>query len=164
MNDAWNVLGLIVIIVLLAAFAGCQATGKSTEATPAADTTPEIVAYPQPCGNGVLEGGEECDDGNANDGDGCGSECKAGPLRTCIAEQSELAGHAGLAGTAVHYSVGTDCGIDHHNAAGCSYTDFVPACTGPAAFESYACSTGQLPIKVEGTCPAGTACLDGVCG
>ncbi len=28
------------------------------------------------CGNGVLEPGEECDDGNNSDGDGCNSTCK----------------------------------------------------------------------------------------
>jgi len=28
------------------------------------------------CGNGVKEGGEECDDGNTNNGDGCSSVCK----------------------------------------------------------------------------------------
>jgi cysteine-rich repeat protein len=29
-----------------------------------------------PCGNGVLQTGEECDDGNTVDGDGCSSTCK----------------------------------------------------------------------------------------
>lgn len=28
------------------------------------------------CGNGVVEPGEECDDGNTSDGDGCSSECR----------------------------------------------------------------------------------------
>ncbi|MFH1787744.1 MAG: myxococcus cysteine-rich repeat containing protein [archaeon] len=39
--------------------------------------------YPHPltllsstCGNGIIENGEECDDGNAVDGDGCSSICK----------------------------------------------------------------------------------------
>jgi cysteine-rich repeat protein len=34
------------------------------------------VAVVSPCGNGVLQTGEECDDGNAVDGDGCSSTCK----------------------------------------------------------------------------------------
>ena len=29
------------------------------------------------CGDGVLDGGEVCDDGNTNDGDGCNSTCRA---------------------------------------------------------------------------------------
>jgi cysteine-rich repeat protein len=32
-----------------------------------------------PCGNGVLDPGEECDDGNVIDGDGCSSQCQLEP-------------------------------------------------------------------------------------
>jgi cysteine-rich repeat protein len=32
--------------------------------------------YPKTCGNALLNNGEECDDGNENDGDGCNAECK----------------------------------------------------------------------------------------
>ena len=28
------------------------------------------------CGNGTLDTGEECDDGNVVDGDGCNSDCR----------------------------------------------------------------------------------------
>ena len=28
------------------------------------------------CGNGVVDPGEECDDGNKNNGDGCSADCK----------------------------------------------------------------------------------------
>lgn len=28
------------------------------------------------CGNGILDNGEECDDGNNDDNDGCDSNCK----------------------------------------------------------------------------------------
>jgi MYXO-CTERM domain-containing protein len=43
-----------------------------------------IVAFaagPAECGNDVLEGDEECDDGNTDDGDGCAADCtdEAGP-------------------------------------------------------------------------------------
>ena len=34
------------------------------------------LPVPNECGNGVLEGAEECDDGNAVDGDGCSSTCQ----------------------------------------------------------------------------------------
>lgn len=33
-------------------------------------------AEPASCGNGVVDGGEECDDGNTFDGDGCSSFCR----------------------------------------------------------------------------------------
>jgi cysteine-rich repeat protein len=35
------------------------------------------------CGNGVLEGTEPCDDGNAVIGDGCNPDCTMGPLYVC---------------------------------------------------------------------------------
>ena len=33
------------------------------------------AAAPSVCGNGVLDGGEDCDDGNAVGGDGCSAAC-----------------------------------------------------------------------------------------
>src|SRR5262245_66239187 len=46
-------------------------------------TTPRLLAgvcsagacVPAGCGNGVVESGEVCDDGNAIDGDGCSADC-----------------------------------------------------------------------------------------
>ena len=35
------------------------------------------------CGNGVLEMGEQCDDGNTNDSDGCSSTCHVEPGWIC---------------------------------------------------------------------------------
>ena len=39
---------------------------------------------PWPCGNGVADPGEECDDGNGYDADGCSSLCKIEPGATCM--------------------------------------------------------------------------------
>ncbi|MFC1697166.1 myxococcus cysteine-rich repeat containing protein [Nanoarchaeota archaeon] len=39
--------------------------------------------YELGCGNGVVEDGEECDDGNNQNGDGCSSECQISPLCIC---------------------------------------------------------------------------------
>ena len=35
----------------------------------------EVIAVAAVCGNGILETGEECDDGNLINGDGCSSTC-----------------------------------------------------------------------------------------
>jgi cysteine-rich repeat protein len=35
------------------------------------------------CGNDILEAGEDCDDGNTTDGDGCSSTCQIEPASTC---------------------------------------------------------------------------------
>jgi penicillin amidase len=36
------------------------------------------------CGNAVVDPGEECDDGNAVDSDGCTGACSVGPVITCL--------------------------------------------------------------------------------
>src|SRR6185436_19957273 len=53
--------------LLLAACGG----GGSPSPTPSATAPP----VPEVCGNGVVEGGEECDDGNADSDDGCLATC-----------------------------------------------------------------------------------------
>lgn len=56
------------------------ATATATEdASPTASPTPTETPTSEPallcCGNGLLEEGEECDDGNAHGGDGCAANC-----------------------------------------------------------------------------------------
>lgn len=40
------------------------------------------------CGNGVLQAGEQCDDGNSGAGDGCSAACVVEPLWACADEPS----------------------------------------------------------------------------
>jgi cysteine-rich repeat protein len=54
-----------------------------TEETPT--PTPTATVTPGECGNGVLDLGEECDDGNLIDGDGCSG--------TCVSELIPANGH-----------------------------------------------------------------------
>lgn len=42
---------------------------------------PAKVPLGSPCGNGVVDKGEECDDNNANNGDGCSDHCTLEPRR-----------------------------------------------------------------------------------
>jgi cysteine-rich repeat protein len=37
----------------------------------------------QTCGNGLIEGGEDCDDGDTNNNDGCSSSCETEPAYRC---------------------------------------------------------------------------------
>ena len=48
------------------------------------------VASPMPvvCGDGFIVGGEECDDGNTNDGDGCSATCTVENAASCSGEPS----------------------------------------------------------------------------
>jgi cysteine-rich repeat protein len=52
----------------------CSGTGPCTVTLVEAST--RVDAAFTVCGNGVLEPGEQCDDGNQRDGDGCDSTCK----------------------------------------------------------------------------------------
>lgn len=54
-------------------------TDNANSTSPAASTTPDSNVSSTPatiCGNGLIEEGEQCDDGNLNDNDGCNSTCK----------------------------------------------------------------------------------------
>ena len=42
------------------------------------------------CGNGAKEAGEECDDGNLSNGDGCSSKCALEPLASCKAIRAKF--------------------------------------------------------------------------
>ena len=46
--------------------------GCADEKLPPGQTDTGVAAF---CGNGVVEAGEGCDDGNTTDGDGCSANC-----------------------------------------------------------------------------------------
>jgi len=57
-------------------FNNAAATGSGVAVVPTGDTA-QVTVNPAPplCGNGSLDPGEQCDDGNVIDGDGCDSNC-----------------------------------------------------------------------------------------
>lgn len=60
-------------------------TGKGHTLLATQPTRWEVVRWLAACGNGILEPGEECDDGGLTNGDGCSSECKVQPGWECTA-------------------------------------------------------------------------------
>lgn len=48
---------------------------STSVANPTGPYSVDAVLTPASCGNGILDGGEACDDGNATNGDGCKSDC-----------------------------------------------------------------------------------------
>ncbi|MFK7986787.1 MAG: DUF4215 domain-containing protein [Sandaracinaceae bacterium] len=60
--------------------------------------TPGLCAPADSCGNGVLETGEGCDDGNVFGGDGCGGDCTIENGNACNATAPGLMGSASCAG------------------------------------------------------------------
>ena len=49
--------------------------GEINNAETCSTCAPDCGPCPAECGNGVVEGGEPCDDGNFEDGDGCSADC-----------------------------------------------------------------------------------------
>lgn len=61
-------LKLLILIVWLVVMTGCT---DGSEGTQHNDSPPPNTV----CGDGVVEGSEQCDDGNTTDGDGCSAAC-----------------------------------------------------------------------------------------
>lgn len=64
------------------------------------ESTSEDTAPPQPvCGNGIVEGDEECDELDAVDGDGCNTDCvRSGSVRWSVVVASDRGGNDRLFG------------------------------------------------------------------
>jgi cysteine-rich repeat protein len=66
---------LILILIFTIVMTGCESTIPITGlavASPLSTATPSELQ----CGNGIVEGQEECDDGDLDNGDGCLTNCK----------------------------------------------------------------------------------------
>lgn len=71
--------------------ANCQYTSSigSGDGSSPPYLTIEITVAPTPeCGNGLIESGEECDDGDTSPGDGCDASCDVEDGWTCSSEPS----------------------------------------------------------------------------
>ncbi|MBX7082425.1 MAG: hypothetical protein K1X88_24680 [Nannocystaceae bacterium] len=73
-----------------------SASSSSSDGGPAPDLGPPPVREPKPiaCGNGYLESGESCDDGNLVDADGCNGDCvPSGTVRWTTLQQGDAGGN-----------------------------------------------------------------------
>src|SRR5262249_994154 len=82
--------------------ASAPSTGAATITPPA--TIEPVLEPPCTCGNGVLDPGEQCDDGNELDGDCCSSFCLFEPSTTPCADDGSLppVDHCDGAGHCIH--------------------------------------------------------------
>jgi cysteine-rich repeat protein len=70
--------GILVAVACAVVVGGCYgSTGQVGHADASADVLEE-PGTPSSCGNGTVEAGEECDDGDGDDCNGCTSECTWG--------------------------------------------------------------------------------------
>ncbi|MFP2929023.1 LamG-like jellyroll fold domain-containing protein [Pyxidicoccus sp. 3LG] len=113
------------------------------------------------CGDGEVEGTEECDDANQQSGDGCNSVCEVEPGYTCAGEPTVCTDIDECANGTANCQPGEIC----VNTPG-SYTCEPDLCAGVVCAPLDAChiagtcnpSTGQCSNPVA---PNGTACSDG---
>ena len=110
------------------------------------------------CGNGVVDPGEQCDDGNLIDGDCCSSSCQfeaagnpCSDNNACTqTDQCNGAGHC-VGANPVICSALDQC----HVAGTCDSGTGV--CSNPTAADGAGCNAGNACL------PAADACLSGVC-
>ena len=70
------------------ATATATVTLSATPTVTASSTPTPTATVAAGCGNGRLDGGEACDDGNSTDGDGCGTDCVREACYACAGEPS----------------------------------------------------------------------------
>ena len=75
-----------------------------------------VVNWLSICGNGIVEGAEDCDDGNQNDGDGCDHMCEIEDGWFCTRERPSVCSRPGD-----HRDYSGD--HDHHSSSPSSHSD-----------------------------------------
>ena len=127
----------------------CDDGAGNSDTTPNACRTTCVNPH---CGDGVTDTGEECDDGNTNEADGCTSQCTScgngitGGLEQCD-DGNNLAGDC--------------CG------PACTFESYGSTCTGPPSSQctapacngSGACA--ELPANENASCNDGDDCTKG---
>ncbi len=109
------------------------------------------------CGNGILEDGELCDDGNSRPGDGCSGLCRKDPNYTCPTPgqpciPDPICGDGKLSSTEACEDGNTRDGD------GCSSTCQLEASCGDAGADA---DCGAVPVCGDGMLTSGETCDDG---
>lgn len=106
------------------------------------------------CGDGIVQTGEHCDDGNASSGDGCSAECF---------EEIRCAGGYKIGD---RYPAPDGCNVCTCTEAGIACTE--QACAQKKCFSSAECGSSQVCSVEEGDCrfpcPPGAVCIQACAG
>ncbi|MBX3260707.1 MAG: DUF4215 domain-containing protein [Labilithrix sp.] len=122
--------------------------------------TLDVTVKAEDCGDGVVGGVEECDDGNTTSGDGCSAACKLEPLagaNTCPGHAVTLAGVGNEVRSAVVTLSTANLTANYSGTCGGSARDGVIAVTSDI--------TGTMRVELKGIWPtvlyARESCTDG---
>jgi cysteine-rich repeat protein len=74
-DDSTSPMPLLIVDSSSGSPIDCNAMLTVTDSSGASDSCLSAVTIIEQCGNGVIDAGEECDDGNNLPGDGCESDC-----------------------------------------------------------------------------------------
>lgn len=127
---------------------GCTASCTAEGSEP-------IVAI---CGNGDLETGEDCDDGNTTNGDGCSDSCLSEGSDTCSMECS-VSGDSCVSDDDCDVDAGESCGVVGSGCCGDGVVSGAEECDDSNTQSGDGCSASCLN---EGSRAAGLTCGDGI--
>ncbi|PYS45228.1 MAG: hypothetical protein DMG13_32550, partial [Acidobacteria bacterium] len=149
------------------------ATYRSTEANSSTDKTqgPVLLADYSICGNGALEAGEQCDDGNTHDGDCCSSTCQyessatvcrpsVGPCdvaETCTGTSATCPANGFASSATVCRAAAGECDLAESctgSSASCPADVFKPAATVCRPGSGDVCDPDETCTGTGASCPA----------
>ena len=136
----------------------CEAADQRGVARPVGGRC-DMGAVEGACGNGSPEAGEECDDGNATDGDGCQHNCSFAACGNGIVEPGEQCDDLG---TAAGDCCSPACQLDPPETA-CASDGNV--CTDDVCDGAGLClhRNNTAPCSDGNPCSVGDQCLNGTC-
>ena len=139
--------------------ASCETRGftRGTLGCNADCTFDEGACETAACGNGRLESGEACDDGNGASGDGCSASCAIETGWSCSGTPSSCVGNCGD-GMIVGGESCDGSNLDGQSCTGRGFTGGALACDGSCNFDESGCTTTSCG---DGTIDSGEECDDG---